>query len=81
MNRRTFFQRTVGALVAGIAARYVPKGPAAAVEYECLPLTAVDVFDETEFTWTLVPADRMDWRTDRANAAWTHYVEIERQLR
>ena len=31
MNRRNFFTRTLGLFVAGIAARYVPKGPAAAV--------------------------------------------------
>ena len=28
MNRRRFFARTAGLFVAGIAARYLPKGPA-----------------------------------------------------
>ena len=68
MNRRSFFTRTLGALVAGIAARYVPVAPAGTyrVPYRYYPTPVIGGIDKATYTF---------WRnrqttSDHSPATW-----------
>lgn len=61
MNRRSFFARTAGLFVAGIAARYLPKGPAP-LTYRGIPF----MMDPH------LPRGAVVMGIDRASYSWWH---------